>query len=387
MRNPESNAGDTPPTQPQSAVRNPSSSGATLAEKLAEMDRRYDELHRLIGDPAAAENRARYQAILKELGGLQKIIPSYREFKNVHQQALDARAIVADPNADADLKQLAAEELATLEKRERELTELIRRTFASDTGGMQRNCILEIRAGTGGEEAALFAAELLRLYAKYAEREGLKTHVLDSSPTALGGLKEVIVGVEGSGAYGKFRWESGGHRVQRVPETEAGGRIHTSLVTVAVLAEPEEVEIQINPADVKVDVYRSSGPGGQNVNKTSSAVRMTHIPTGLVAQCQDSPSQHKNRATAWRVLRSRLYEVLESQQREERDRTRRKQMGTGDRSDKIRTYNFPQNRVTDHRINLTLHNLQNVMEGEIQEIVDGLNKHELAEKESELSIL
>ena len=360
---------------------------ATLAQKLAEMDRRYDELQNLVADPATAANSARYTAILKELGNLARIVPTYREFKSIRQETLEAQAIVADKDADADLKQLAGEELPRLEARERELAGQIRRAFAGDSVGMQRNSILEIRAGTGGEEAALFAADLMRMYVKYAESQRLKTRILDSSPTALGGFKEIIIGIEGVGAYGKLRWESGGHRVQRVPETEAGGRIHTSLVTVAVLPEPEEVEIQVNPADVKIDVYRAGGPGGQNVNKTSSAVRITHIPTGIVAQCQDSPSQHKNRATAWRVLRSRLFEHYDSQQREERDRSRRRQVGSGDRSDKIRTYNFPQNRVTDHRIDLTLHNLQNVMEGEIRDIVNALNEHELAEKETELAII
>lgn len=346
-----------------------------LFGKLESMYERYTELERLLADPEVIANSARYTACIKEHGSLSKIVGKYLQLNEVLKRKEDARAIFSDNSGDKDLQQLATDELDSLAAKEEALYKEIKQLFVSGGGGPQKNVIMEIRAGTGGEEAALFAGGLFRMYVKYAERQGYKTEILDSSPTELGGLKEIIFSVEGEGAYQKLRYESGTHRVQRVPLTETSGRIHTSAATVAVLPEVEEVEIEIDPNDLEIDTFRASGPGGQKVNKTSSAVRITHKPTGLVVKCLDEKSQHKNKAKAMRILRSRLYEFYEGQKRSERDKTRRIQIGTGDRSEKIRTYNFPQNRVTDHRINFSLYELDNVMQGCIDKLIDALRAH------------
>ncbi|HHT9126692.1 MAG TPA: peptide chain release factor 1 [Candidatus Brocadiia bacterium] len=346
-----------------------------LFKKLESMYERYTELERLVADPEVIANSARYTVCIKEHGSLSKIISKYLELNEVLRRKEEARIVFSDNSGDKDLQLLATDELDSLTAKEEALYKEIKQLFVSGDGGPQKNVIMEIRAGTGGEEAALFAGDLFRMYVKYAERQGCKTEVLDSSPTELGGLKEIIFSVEGRGAYQKLRYESGTHRVQRVPLTETSGRIHTSAATVAVLPEVEEVEIEIDPNDLEIDTFRASGPGGQKVNKTSSAVRITHKPTGLVVKCLDEKSQHKNKAKAMRILRSRLYEFYESQKRSERDKTRRIQIGTGDRSEKIRTYNFPQNRVTDHRINFSLYELDNVMQGNIDKLIDALTAH------------
>ena len=346
-----------------------------LFEKLESMYERYTELERLLADPEVIANSARYTACIKEHGSLSKIVSKYLQLNEVLKRKEDARAIFSDNSGDKDLQQLATDELDSLAVKEEALYKEIKQLFVSGDGGPQKNVIMEIRAGTGGEEAALFAGDLFRMYVKYAERQGYKTEILDSSPTELRGLKEIIFSVEGKDAYQKLRYESGTHRVQRVPLTETSGRIHTSAATVAVLPEVEEVEIEIDPNDLEIDTFRASGPGGQKVNKTSSAVRITHKPTGLVVKCLDEKSQHKNKAKAMRILRSRLYEFYESQKRSERDKTRRTQIGTGDRSEKIRTYNFPQSRITDHRINFSLYELDNVMQGNIDKLIDALTAH------------
>ena len=356
-----------------------------LIQKLDKIESRHRELERLVISPEVASDHQRYTSLVKELGQSKKLVDAYRKLKGVNAQLEEAEALLESDEKDEELLEMAADEAEELRRKEEELAQRIRKLIFIESADNQSNAILEIRAGTGGEEAALFAGDLLRMYLRYAENEGLKTRILDSSPTDIGGYRDVVVAIEGDGAFGKFRFESGGHRVQRVPVTESGGRIHTSLVTVAVMREPEAVEVDIDMNDVQMDFYCASGPGGQKVNKTSSAVRLTHLPTGTIAQCQDCPSQRQNREQAMRVLRSRIYEKLQEESQAARDKTRRDQIGSGDRSGKVRTYNFPQNRVTDHRINLTLHNLQNVLDGDFQEIVDALNEDELARSEAEFT--
>lgn len=346
-----------------------------IFKKLESKYERYTELERLIADPEVIANTVRYTALIKEHGGLSKIVSKYLQVNEVLKRKEEASAIFSDNREDKDLQQLATEELDSLTMREEALYKEIKQLFVSGNGGSQKNVIMEIRAGTGGEEAALFAGDLFKMYVRYAERQGYKTEVLDSSSTELGGQKEIIFTIEGKDAYQKLRYESGTHRVQRVPLTETSGRIHTSAATVAVLPEVEAVDIEIDPNDLEIDTFRASGPGGQKVNKTSSAVRITHKPSGLIVKCLDEKSQHKNKAKAMRILRSRLYEFYENQKRLERDKTRRTQIGTGDRSEKIRTYNFPQSRVTDHRINFSLYELDNVMMGYIDKLIDALRAY------------
>jgi len=350
-----------------------------LLQKLKALNERYMELERLIADPATLANPAKYGTYMKERGSLSRIVQRYLQFTQLLQQKEEAERIVSG-GEDKEFQHLAREELQGLEAKEKELLEDITNHLLSREGGAQRGVIMEIRAGTGGEEAALFAADLFRMYVKYVERQGWKVEVFDSSPTEIGGFKEVIFSVAGEGAYQRLRHESGTHRVQRIPATETQGRIHTSAATVAVLPEIEDVEINIDPKDLKVETMRSSGPGGQKVNKTSSAVRMTHIPTGIIVRCQDEKSQHKNRSKAERILKSRLYEFYEEQERQKRDKTRKGQIGTGDRSEKIRTYNFPQNRVTDHRINFSLYDLERFMLGHIDEMLEQLQAYSREEQ-------
>ncbi|HHT9110338.1 MAG TPA: peptide chain release factor 1 [Candidatus Brocadiaceae bacterium] len=343
-----------------------------LLKKLEKMYERYLELENLLAEPGVIADTARYTAYMKEHGSLSKMANKYMQLAETRNRKQQTTDILTQETSDREMAEMARDELGELEKREEALFGEIKELFISDDKAFSKNVIAEIRAGTGGEEAAIFAADLFRMYTKYAENQGWKVELFDCSETDLGGFREVSFSMEGEGAYQKLRFESGTHRVQRVPRTEGSGRIHTSTATVAILPEIEDVEIDINPNDLVIETFRASGPGGQKVNKTSSAVRITHTPSGLVVKCLDEKSQHKNRAKAMRMLRSRLYELIEGQKRSERDQTRRDQIGTGDRSEKIRTYNYPQNRVTDHRINFSAHNLDQVLLGYLDDIIAAL---------------
>ena len=348
-----------------------------MLEKLAEVEKRYAELETLLSDPQLLGNQREYSKIAKERADLEEVVSCYREWRKVEQEIEQNRELLEE-NEEA-IRELAKEEIAALRARKEELEARLKYLILPKDPNDAKNVILEIRAGTGGEEAALFAAQLFRMYSRYAESRGWRVEIMNSNPTGLGGFKEIIALIEGRGAFSRLKFEGGVHRVQRVPVTEGSGRIHTSAVTVAVLAEADEVEVVIDPKDIRVDVYRSSGPGGQSVNTTDSAVRMTHIPTGLVVTCQDEKSQHKNRAKALKVLRARLLEKRQDEQRSEIAATRKLMVGSGDRSERIRTYNFPQGRMTDHRISFTLYKLDRVMEGEMEELLDALITHYQAE--------
>ncbi|MDD4857613.1 MAG: peptide chain release factor 1 [Candidatus Krumholzibacteria bacterium] len=347
--------------------------------------RRYDQLAEELAKPENIRNRDLYRKLAREHSELEKAVLSIRRYLDHERRYAEDRAAVEE-GSDHELVEIARSEMAELEKEMRAEEEKIKLALLPRDPDDSRNTVFEIRAGTGGDEAALFAADLYRMYRLYAERQNWKIENLSSSPTEIGGYKEIIFLVTGENAYGKLKFESGVHRVQRVPVTEAGGRIHTSAVSVAVLPEAEEVDLHIDPKDLRVDVFRSRGPGGQSVNTTDSAVRITHIPTGMVVQCQDEKSQHKNRAKALKVLMARLLEKARSAQAEKIAEARRGMIGSGDRSDKIRTYNFSQGRVTDHRIALTLHNLRGVLDGDLGEVVDGLalaHREELLKREME----
>lgn len=348
----------------------------SVTAKLDQIEARYNEIEKQIAEPETARDSARLVALSKEQGKLKTLVGKYRQYKKMAADIADAGQIASDESADSDLRALANEEMQQLESQRTTLLEQITDTLVMTDEKDADSIILEIRAGTGGDEAALFARDLYNMYIKYAETRRWKVEQLDFSATEKGGFREVIVGIKGPGIWSEFRYEGGGHRVQRVPETESQGRIHTSAATVAVLPEPEELDIQIPPSDVIEHVCRSSGPGGQNVNKVSSAIRLEHIPTGITVHMQDEKSQHKNRAKAWRLLRSRVYDLHESKRRAERDSQRKNMIGSGDRSEKIRTYNFPQNRVTDHRINLSLYNLDSVMAGDMAELVAALKDYD-----------
>ena len=342
--------------------------------KLVELEKRFDDIEAEMMRPEALSNMEEYKKLAKERTDLKEVVDSYREWKEAKAEHEKTSELLKH-EADEEMKELVREELANLEKEMARIENDLAETLLRKTEKQAKSMFLEIRAGTGGEEAALFARDLFASYMKFAERMRWKTEIMSSSPSDLGGFKEVIVVIEGKDAYNTLRYESGVHRVQRVPETEAQGRIHTSTITVAVLPEPEELEININPDELRIDLFRSSGPGGQHVNTTDSAVRITHIPTGMVVTCQDEKSQHKNKAKAMRVLRARLKEKLEGEKEQEISDERRKQVGTGERSERIRTYNFPQGRVTDHRIGLTLYKLQDVLNGNIEEITGPINAH------------
>ncbi|OCC16181.1 Peptide chain release factor 1 [Dissulfuribacter thermophilus] len=348
-----------------------------MLKRLDEIEDKFLALEKELGDPECLKDQKHYQAIAKEHAELAPIVETYRELKKVQSEIEENKALLHD--ADPEISALAKAEIQDLQKKEEELTGKLKILLIPKDPNDEKNVLLEIRAGTGGDEAALFAADLFRMYSRFAERNRWKIEVLSSHPTGIGGFKEIIALISGKGVYSRLKYESGTHRVQRVPETETQGRIHTSACTVAVLPEADEVDVEIDPSELRIDVYRASGAGGQHVNKTESAVRITHLPTGLVVQCQDERSQHKNKAKAMKVLYARLLELRQREQQAKISEQRRSQVGTGDRSQRIRTYNFPQGRVTDHRIGLTLYQLDQVLDGELDPVIEPLITHFQAE--------
>ena len=350
-----------------------------MFERLDQIEARYEELTQALASPEVINDSAKYQKTAKAHSEISAIVEKYREFKDLKKGIAESKALLADEK-DPDMRAYAQEELDRLEARVAGVEEELQVLLLPKDPNDEKNIILEIRAGTGGDEATLFAAELFRMYDRYAESQRWKVEVLSTSESGVGGLKEIIALIEGNRVYSRLKYESGVHRVQRVPQTEQQGRVHTSAVTVAVLPEAEEVDIKIDPKDLRIDTFCSSGPGGQSVNTTYSAVRVTHIPTNTVVSCQDEKSQIKNREKALRVLRSRLYEIEMQKQQEALAKERKQMVGSGDRSEKIRTYNFPQNRVTDHRIGMTIHQLPEFMDGKLQPMIDALVTHFQAEK-------
>jgi len=351
-----------------------------ITAKLTELEAEFERLGQEISEPAVSHDSAKLIKLSKEQGKLKSLIMKFRDYKKAAAEAEQAEQMIKSASTDPELKALAEEELQQLnEKITNLISELQNKLLTADDDSIG-SVIMEIRAGTGGEEAALFARDLYGMYTKYAQQRGWKLEELDFSPTDMGGFRDIIVGIKGEGVWSELGYEGGCHRVQRVPVTEAQGRIHTSAATVAVLPEPEEVDIQINPDDVVEQTCRASGPGGQKVNKTSSAIRLEHVPTGITVRMQEEKSQHKNRAKAWRILRSRLYEFYESGKKAERAAKRKKMVGSGDRSEKIRTYNFPQNRVTDHRINQSLYTLDKILDGDMGEIIDALKEYDIQQR-------
>ena len=349
-----------------------------MFDKLEFTLEKYDELSAKVSDPEIISDQPTWQKLMKEMGEMDSLVQKYREYKKVKEELAEAKAMLEEN--DEELRDMAKTEITQLDGRIEELNEELRVLLLPKDPNDDKNVILEIRAGTGGEEAALFGSDLLRMYMRYAERKGWKTELMDVNDTGLGGIKEAVMLIKGKGAYSRLKYESGAHRVQRVPETEASGRIHTSAATVAVLPEVDDVEVNLDPNDVRVDVYRSSGNGGQSVNTTDSAVRLTHIPSGLVVTCQDEKSQIKNKDKAFKVLKARLYDMKLQEQTDEMSANRKSQVGTGDRSERIRTYNFPQGRVSDHRIGMTLYKLDYFLDGDLDEIIDGLITDDQAEK-------
>jgi peptide chain release factor 1 len=351
----------------------------TLTEKLDQLDARYQEMTQELSSPAVIADSARFQKLAKQHSEFEEIVAKHREFKQIEKDLANTRQMIVE-SEDADMRHMAQEEEKQLIARKEQIEREIKLLLIPKDPNDEKNVILEIRAGTGGDEAGIFAGDLFRMYSRYAETQGWKVEVMDSSPTSVGGVKEIVAAIQGKKVYSKLKYESGVHRVQRVPATETQGRIHTSAATVAVLPEADEIDIKIEAKDLRIDTFCSSGPGGQSVNTTYSAVRITHLPSGLVVSQQDEKSQIKNRAKAMRVLRSRLYEMELEKQQAAIGAERRGQIKTGDRSEKIRTYNYPQNRVTDHRIGLTVHQLTEVMDGKLAPLVDGLVSHYEAER-------
>ena len=352
-----------------------------MTSKLENILARYEKLNTLVADPEVIKNIEEWRGYTKELSQMEEIVDKFKEYKKVIQEKTDAEESLAI-ETDPDMKDFLQEEVLTLKDKIAEINSELKMMLIPKDENDDKNVIMEIRAGAGGEEAALFAYELYRMYVCYADKHRFKTEEIDSNPTELGGIKEVTFSIVGKGAYSKLKWESGVHRVQRVPETESQGRIQTSTATVAVLPEAEDVEVKIEEKDLKIDTYRASGAGGQHVNKTESCIRMTHIPTGIVVTCQDERSQIKNREKALKVLKSRLYDYYNSEYRKEYDENRKNQIGTGDRSERIRTYNFPQGRITDHRIGYTIHSLENFLSGDIDNMIEALA---IADKEAKLA--
>lgn len=350
-----------------------------MLEKLKTLEEKYEELSEQLSQPETVSDLSRYQKLSKALSDLTDIVNNYRDYKQVLNDLSEAESLLRE-DLDSDFRDLVEQELEESRERKTDLESSLQMLLLPKDPNDDKSVIMEIRAGTGGEEAALFAATLFRMYCRYAEKQGWKTDIMDVSYSDLNGFKEIVFVVEGKGAYSKLKYESGVHRVQRIPVTESGGRIHTSAATVAVLPEAKEVEVEINPNDLRIDLYCSSGPGGQSVNTTQSAVRITHMPSGLVVTCQDEKSQHKNKDKAMRVLRARLLEVTRAEKDAEIADTRKGMVGSGDRSERIRTYNYPQGRVSDHRIGLTLHRLDAVLEGDMEEIISGLIAQDQTEK-------
>ena len=351
-----------------------------MFDKLQGIEDKLEKINSSLCDPEDVSNQEEYKKLMREAKTLTPIVEKFREYKKANSDLTEAKEMLADSSLDKEFRDMASEEAAEAQKKTEELKEELKVLLLPKDPNDYKNVIVEIRGGAGGEEAALFAGSLFRMYSMYAERKGWKTEIMNENPTELGGYKEISFMIEGEGAYSRLKFESGVHRVQRVPETESQGRVHTSTVTVAVLPEAEEVEFTLDPADLQIDVFRSSGAGGQKVNKTSSAIRVTYLPTGMVVECQDERSQYKNKDKALKVLRSRLLEEKTAKQNAEIAGERRSQVGTGDRSERIRTYNFPQGRVSDHRIGLTLYKIEAIMNGDLDEIIDALVTADTAEK-------
>ncbi|WP_048601515.1 peptide chain release factor 1 [Rubeoparvulum massiliense] len=350
-----------------------------MLERLEQVEQRFEELNQLLCDPNIVSDPQKLRTYSKEQSDLDETVQVYRQYKDVAQQLQDAKSLLGE-KLDAEMREMVKMEIDELSEQAEKLQEKLKILLLPKDPNDDKNVIVEIRGAAGGDEAALFAGALYRMYTRYAELHGYKTEIMEANYTELGGFKEVIFSVMGKGAYSRLKYESGAHRVQRIPSTESGGRIHTSTATVAVLPEAEEVEVEINENDVRIDLFCSSGPGGQSVNTTQSAVRLTHIPTGIVVSCQDEKSQIKNKEKAMRVLRARLYDKYQQEAQAEYDQVRKSAVGTGDRSERIRTYNYPQSRVTDHRIGLTLHKLEMVLNGELDEIIDALILHDQTER-------
>lgn len=351
-----------------------------MYDKLDFILEKYEELSLKVSDPDVIADQAVWQKSMKDMSEMEPIVNKYKEYKKTVDSLKDTKEMLGDSGMDEELRELAKLEMTELEEKQEALSNELKILLLPKDPNDDKNVILEVRAGTGGDEAGLFGSDLLRMYMRYAERRGWKTEMMDVNDTGVGGIKEAVIMIKGRGAYSRLKYESGVHRVQRVPETESSGRIHTSAATVAVLPEIDDVEVDLNPNDVRVDVYRSSGNGGQCVNTTDSAVRLTHMPTGVVVTCQDEKSQIKNKEKAFKVLRARLYDAKLQEQNKEISEARKSQVGSGDRSERIRTYNFPQGRVSDHRIGLTLYKLDYFLDGDLDEIIDGLITSDQAEK-------